>query len=548
MPIQLNQENGGKLAAVDYEHFVPEFDLKHFKDIESFASGWAFRLTFERMKATLQNSVLAVLFVTLAAMTAPAPAQAAAPASAQAEPSDETIRLAVENQLLRSDSVEGHAIDVLVDKGIVTLSGRVQSLLARQIAANLAQRARGVQSVINQMEINSPWRDDSKIKKDIKAALHADAATTSLNVKVKVSFARATLTGSVPSSGLKTLAGRVAASAKGVVAIDNQLTADPRSRPGDAELQSGIKQLFDYSAILDDAELKVAVKDGNAVLNGIVGSSLQKSFARDLARDVGAQSVDDRGIKVSWRESNPELRRQRYKEATDEQIQAAVLRVFKVDPRLLSYSPQVKVEKGAVTLTGDVGNLAGKEAAERDARHTIGVRNVDNHLRVRWAEKPPTDEQIAEFTRAALRRDAYVERHNIIAECRNAHVSLYGLVDTEFEKEHAEWTTSCQNGVVHVANYLNVRKQWVPKSDSVIQADLSDKLAYGFLDKNNQVTATVEDGVAILRGTVDTWLMWQTAMDLAMEAGARRPHNLIAVRYGVPSAPRFYGTHYYVPE
>jgi hypothetical protein len=43
-------------------------------------------------------------------------------------------------------------------------------------------------------------------------------------------------------------------------------------------------------------------------------------------------------------------------------------------------------------------------------------------------------------------------------------------------------------------------------------------------------------------------MMWQTAMELAMEAGARTPHNLIEVRYGAPSAPRFYDTHYYVPQ
>ena len=97
--------------------------------------------------------------------------------------------------MLRSESVEGHAIDVTVDKGIVTLSGRVQNLLARQIAAGLAQRVRGVQSVINQMEINAPRRDDSPIRKDIETALRADAATARLNVKVQVSFSRATLTG-----------------------------------------------------------------------------------------------------------------------------------------------------------------------------------------------------------------------------------------------------------------------------------------------------------------------------------------------------------------
>ena len=176
------------------------------------------------------------------------------------------------------------------------------------------------------------------------------------------------------------------------------------------------------------------------------------------------------------------------------------------------------------------------------------MRKVDNHLRVRWADKPPTDDEIAKFTRDALLRDPYVERHNIIVTCRNAHVGLYGLVDTEFEKEHAEWTTSCQNGVVHVADYLTVRKEWVPKSDAAILADLKDKIGWDFVDPNNQVTATVEDGVAILRGTVDTWLIWQPAMEYAMQAGSRRPHNLINVRFGDASAPRFYGTHYYVPE
>lgn len=464
------------------------------------------------------------------------------------ELTDEVIRLAVENQLLGSDVVEGHAINVLVDKGIITLSGRVQNLLARSLASGLAQRVRGVQSVINQMEIVAPARDDLPVQKDVEAALSADAATDRLDVKVKVSFSRATLTGSVPSSGIKTLVTRVVSGVKGLVGIDNQLVLDDKSRQGDAELLAAIKQLFEYSAILDDADLKVSVKDGNTVLNGIVGLSLQKSYAVDLARNAGARSVDDRGIKVSWREISPELRTRRYMDATDEQIQAALIRAFKVDPRLLSYSPQVKVEKGNVILTGDVGVLVAKEAAERDARHTIGVRRVENHLRVREADKPLADDQIANFVRAALFRDPYVERHNIIITCRNAHVSIYGMVDTEFEKEHAEWTTSCQNGVVHVGDYLAVRKQWVPKSDAAIAAALKDKLAWTFVDPNNQVTATVDDGVAILSGTVDSWLMWQTAINLALEAGARRPHNLIHVRYGDESAPRFDWSHDYVPE
>ena len=126
-------------------------------------------------------------------------------------------------------------------------------------------------------------------------------------------------------------------------------------------------------------------------------------------------------------------------------------------------------------------------------------------------------------------------------------VTLSGRVQNLLARQIAANLAQHVRGM-HMANYLNVRKQWVPRSDAAIQADLNDKFTFAFVEANNQVTGQVEDGVAILRGTVDTWLMWQTAIDLALEAGARRPHNLIAVRYGASSAPRFHGTHYYVSE
>ena len=293
--------------------------------------------------------------------------------------------------------------------------------------------------------------------------------------------------------------------------------------------------------------LEVDVKDATVVLNGTVTSSFQKSYAEDLAWRAGAKDVDVRGVDVNWRHTNPLLRSQRYEKATDDEIRAAVQRAFKHDPRVLSFDLKIQVDHGDVTLTGEVSHFTANEAAERDAHQTIGVRSVKNNLQTRWPDQRPTDQQIADFTRQALARDPYIEKHNIVVECEDAHASLYGYVDSEFEKEHAVWTTSCQKGVVHVNDYLAVRKKWVPKSDAAIQADLNDKLAYAFVDPDNQVTAKVVDGVAILEGTVDTWLMWQTAMDQSIVAGGR-PHNLIEVRYGLPSGPHYYGPHDYVPR
>lgn len=358
-----------------------------------------------------------------------------------------------------------------------------------------------------------------------------------------------TLSGPVPSYGEKMLAGEVVMGVKGVEELSNDLEIDHDRKVSDIVLRDEIRELIRYSALLDDCEIRVDVNPGGiVVLNGKVASPFQKSHADLIAYRAGAKDVDSRGIHVHWAHTNPLLRSERYEKATDEGILSAILKTFEHDPRLLSFGPQVEVKDGVVTLTGTVGHLTAKRSAEQDARHTIGVHRVKNLLTVRWPDTPPSDEQIADFARAAMARDPYVERHNLVIECENAHVSLYGIVDTQFEKYHAEWIASRQQGVVHVNDYLAVRKKWTPKSDAAIQADLDDKLAWTFVDPDNQVKATVKGGVAILTGTVDTWMMWQTAIDQALAAGAREPHNMIEVRYGLPSGPHYYGPHDYVPR
>lgn len=462
--------------------------------------------------------------------------------------SDRVIQLAVEDELLRSAAVDGHLIDVDVADSVVTLSGRLNNILAQQIAVGLAERIRGVESVVDEIEIVVADRDNTELQKDVQAALQADPVTHQLIVDVAAASGTVTLSGTVSSYGIKMVAGEVAMGTKGVAELKNDLLVNSKNKLTDSQLQKEIRELFQFAALLDDVQLEVGVKDTRVVLNGTVTSSFQKSYAEELAWRAGAKDVDVRGITVSWRHTNPLLRSQRYENATDDEIRTAVQHAFAHDPRVLSFPVEIQVDHGVVTLTGMVSHLTANNAAERDARQTIGVRRVKNNLRTRWPDQPPTDQQIADFTRQALARDPYVEKHNIIVECQNAHVSLYGYVDTEFEKEHADWTASCQKGVVHINDYLAVRRNWVPKSDAAIQADLDDKLAYAFVDQDNQVTARVVDGVAILQGTVDTWLMWQTAMDQAIAAGARRPHNLIEVRYGLPSGPHYYGPHDYVPR
>ena len=459
---------------------------------------------------------------------------------------DQTIMLAVDDELRRAESVDGHRIDVDVEGGIVTLSGHVNHLLAKRIAVGLAERIRGVITVLDEIAVNITDHDDAQTKANILAALQAHPATQKLTPEVSVDRGSVKLGGVAVNTGQKILAEELAASVSGVVEMTNEMNVK-QATMSDEEMKDEIDGLIGNSTFLDDSEIQCEVKDGKVILTGQVARASQRSYADLQAFHAGAKSVDSRGIRVNGRHSNPLLRQKRYTRAKDADVQTAIERAFKYDPRLLSVAPQVAVKGGTATLTGSVEYLSSKQAAEQAAKHTIGVRRVKNNIKVRMLDAP-TDKQLVEFARLALRRDPYVDRHDIEVDCRNAHVGLYGVVDTDFEKAHAHWIASQLRGVVHVNDYLSVRKKWIPKSDAAIQADLREKLTFDFVGPGNQVRATVKNGVAILEGKVDTWFMWQAAMDDALACGAREPHNLIEVRYGQPAGPHYFGPHYYIPR
>jgi osmotically-inducible protein OsmY len=372
--------------------------------------------------------------------------------------------------------------------------------------------------------------------------------THDLKINATISGGVCTLQGDVDSRGEELLAERVVSGIVGVRQIDNQLKHAQISKIPDDVLRKEISDLLKFSVLLDNANITVRVKDGAVTLDGTVSNAYQRSQADQLAYRAGAKSVDARGIRIDSRHSDQDLRTRRYEQATDAEIQDIIGRSWNIDPRLVGFQPAVNVRQGVATLTGVVGDLDARLAAERAARYTIGVRRVDNQIKVEWPAETPGDEQIAIMVREALGRDPYVDVSNIKVDCEEAHVGLYGIVDSEFEKEHAGYMAGRQIGVVHVDNSLTVRKAWVHKTDEAIEKDLKERLAMIFLDEDNQVACKVTDGVALLEGSVDSWFMWQAAVDQAIAAGAREPHVMIDVRYGEANKTPYYGPFDYVPR
>lgn len=74
---------------------------------------------------------------------------------AQGTPDDDRIYDAVRRKLADDADVKGAGFEVIVKKGAVTLQGRVHDEKAREKAARIAKKVKGVTSVENKLKLLS---------------------------------------------------------------------------------------------------------------------------------------------------------------------------------------------------------------------------------------------------------------------------------------------------------------------------------------------------------------------------------------------------------
>jgi osmotically-inducible protein OsmY len=476
------------------------------------------------MRRCWRSGTAAVAAVFL--LTAPA-ALAAGTATTNHPLADSKVKSAIEDEFLTDATVPFHAVDVKVLDGVVTLSGTVDTLLARDRAVDLARSIRGVRSVVNELQVKPVPRSDADLHRDIEEALATDPAADSYEVKVSVADGVATLTGTVDSWQEKRIVGRVVEGVRGVKRVDNDLTFRiPATRP-DAEIQAEIRDRLHWDARVDDGLVNVVVNDGEVRLSGAVGSALERAYARGDAWVPGVKRVDDSDLKVEWW-ARDEMRRDKYVFKSDDQIRRAVEDTFLYDPRVLSFKPRVEVDNGTVTLSGVVDNAEARRAAERDARNTVGVLMVRNHLQVRPANAVG-DATITRKVEQALSRDPMLDRYGVVVTTYDGEVTLTGEVDSRFEKRLAEDDASTVAGVVDVHNRLDVQPA-IARSDRDIEQNVENQLIWSPFVDASDVHVAVDGGVATLTGTVDTWMEYSQAARSAREGGAVSVRNELKVK------------------
>lgn len=439
---------------------------------------------------------------------------------------DRDITNAVEQRLLRDRAVPFHLIDVDTAAGVVTLSGKAYSLLARRRAARIARSLKGVRSVVNTIRVIPSSRKDAEIRKEIQEALLYDPTTESYEVQVAVKDGVATLTGKVQSHTEKMLAEEVSAGVRGVVGVANRIdVVYPRQR-SDAEIVTDVRARLRHDLLVDDALVKVRAKRGQARLSGIVGSARERMRAQADAWVDGVRSVDVEDLRVQWW-ARDRMRRQKVAR-DDAAVRRALQLALRFHPRLLAARVHVDVADGVAVLSGVVGSLAARLAAAEVARNTVGVWSVRNHLKVRTANPPPAKE-IARAVRRALRRSPLIQDRLLEVDVSQGTAYLRGAAHSRFEKRHAAHVASAAKGVTRVVNLIAVRDRWTPFTDRVVRRDVLDELYWSPVVDEKNVSVEVRGGVVTLRGKVGS--LWESlaAARNAREGGAQRVRNLLEI-------------------
>ncbi len=122
--------------------------------------------------------------------------------------------------------------------------------------------------------------------------------------------------------------------------------------------------------------IDVDTTDGNVVLRGKVEKESARAEAEKHARSTqGVRSVTNDIVVVGRNESDDSY-------FSDAGIATKIKTKLAADPELNPFNIDVDVQDGNVLLTGRVRSATAKAEAEKLARGTKGVQDVDNQLEV----------------------------------------------------------------------------------------------------------------------------------------------------------------------
>ena len=209
---------------------------------------------------------------------------------------DAEIRKDVMEEIAYDPAVTVHDIAVIVEDGLVTLTGTADSYATRQAAVDAAWRISGVRDVINTIVVDPTLLGvptDEEIAADVRGRLEKDFLVPKGRITVEVHDGVVTLAGTVDWHFQREAVREEAADAMGVRDVNNEIEID-RSHASPDEIQSSIRKALTRSAQVNASNIQVAVDEGHVTLSGTARSFAEQQEAEDAAwRARGVTDVTD---------------------------------------------------------------------------------------------------------------------------------------------------------------------------------------------------------------------------------------------------------------
>jgi len=196
---------------------------------------------------------------------------------------------------------------------------------------------------------------------------------------------------------------------------------------------------------LSAAEIGVTAKEGIITLTGTVDSYWKKTEAEEAAKNVAGVKAVVQKIEIRFVGNSSKK--------DDNDIAAEVLNAYQWNVEVPRDKVKVKVEKGWVTLEGELEWNFQKEAAKKAVRDLSGVVGVTNNITI----KADTQDEIErKDIESALERNWSLSDREIKVKVSGTKVTLTGTVDSWYQKSEAARIAWKARGVWSVDNELVV--------------------------------------------------------------------------------------------